>query len=145
MSTCCLDFEYGAFAREVQTTALAFQGIEASVIRETDFPRKDFHAMNKNLAAASTAVNKFQSDKSLTEFVTNWLRNRRTCSQIRASEVTSTVRSEECFGQRFEAHVDGNNCVLFFGKPDFRSTQSVGTILEISPQPRTPFRHPAIS
>jgi len=49
--------EYGAFAREVQTTALALQGIEASVIRETDFPCKDFHAMNQNLAAASTAAN----------------------------------------------------------------------------------------
>jgi hypothetical protein len=47
------------------------------------------------------------------------------CSQIRASEVTSTVRSEESFGQLFEAHVDKNNCVLFFfGK---MSTQSVGT------------------
>jgi len=57
------------------------------------------------------------------------------CSQIRASEVTSTVRSEESFGQLFEAHVDENNCVLFFWKTGLHVNAISGDKpYEISPQ-----------
>lgn len=80
---------------------------------------------------------KLRSDKSLIEFVVDWSRNRRAHFQIRAPEVTTSIH-EERFGQRFEAHVDGNNCVLFRENPDIRSTELVGTILMIFLHNREP-------
>ena len=46
----------GAFAREVRTRAYTLEGVEASVVRKTDFPCKDFRVIIHSLAAASTTV-----------------------------------------------------------------------------------------
>jgi hypothetical protein len=50
--------EYSTFAREVQTTVYALNGVEASVERETDFSTKSFRTMLYNLAEASTSAKK---------------------------------------------------------------------------------------